>query len=337
MKTIVLDTNIWISELALMSPIGCAFNHYVTVSGFKIGLPEVVEEETKYNFRKNLLKYRSDIEKNYRLMLAIFGTMKELVMPSIEDIERKVQSIFDFHKDRIIRVPFEIKGARSSFDKIIKKEPPSSGNRQQFKDGVIWANCLELAKSSEVLLVTNDPDFYKERTLQKGLAENLLLEARNAAYIISPYSQLSDLLKEIRSDLKLDEDQLVKLIEKETFDNVLKISERMEFVVEKLSNRKFEVFATTDPKEVSVKFFLKYDLDNKSTEHRINAYAESRGEFLLNIESYDIKNFRNLGEYVFWINEAGELKETKNIYGYANFVLGHKTIEHQVSYKLGER
>ena len=56
MKTIVLDTNIWLSELALMSPVGCAFSHYITVSGFKIGLPEVVEEETKYNFRKNLFE-----------------------------------------------------------------------------------------------------------------------------------------------------------------------------------------------------------------------------------------------------------------------------------------
>jgi predicted nucleic acid-binding protein len=55
MKTIVLDTNIWLSELALMSPIGCAFSHYITVGGYNIGLSEVIEEETKHIFRKNLL------------------------------------------------------------------------------------------------------------------------------------------------------------------------------------------------------------------------------------------------------------------------------------------
>jgi hypothetical protein len=337
MKTIVLDTNIWLSELALMSPLGCAFSHYVTISGFRIGLPEVIEEEAKYNFRKNLLEYRLNIGKDYKRMLAIFGKMKELIMPSDEDIDEKVKAIFSFHKDRIIRLPFEIDGARSSFDKIIKKEPPNSENNQQFKDGVIWANCLELAKSNDVLLVTKDKAFFKERTYEKGLAENLLREAQSLPYKISIFSELADLLKEIRSDLTLDDEQLIKLIEKETYDNVLKMSERTEFSVEKLSGKKFEVFATTDPKEVSVKFSLKYTLENRAAEKRVSAHAESRGEFLLNIESYSIKNFMNHGEYVFWINENGEIKEISNSYSYANIVMGHKTIEYQVSYKLGEK
>ncbi len=56
-----------------MSLVSCAFSHYVTVSGLKIGLPEVVEEETKYNFRKNLLEYRSNIERDYKRILAMFG------------------------------------------------------------------------------------------------------------------------------------------------------------------------------------------------------------------------------------------------------------------------
>ena len=337
MKTIILDTNIWLSELALMSPLGCAFSHYVMVGGFKIGLPEVIEEETKYNFRKQLLEYRLNIARDYKRMLTIFGKMKELVMPSEEDIEGKVEALFDFHKDRIIRIPFEIEGARSSFEKIINREPPNSENNQQFKDGVIWANCLELAKSTDVLLVTKDKAFFKERTYEKGLVENLSREAQSVPYKISIFSELADLLKEIRSDFTLDEEQLIKLIEKETYDNVLKISARTEFNVGKLSNRQFEVFATTNPKEVSVKFSLKYDLEGRPTERRVTAYAESRGELMLNIENYSIKNFINHGEYVFWINENGERKETQNSYGYGNIVIGHKTIEHQVSYKLGER
>ena len=54
MKIIVLDTNIWISELALMSPVGCAFSHYINVSGFRIGLPEVIEIETFFFFKRFL-------------------------------------------------------------------------------------------------------------------------------------------------------------------------------------------------------------------------------------------------------------------------------------------
>lgn len=57
---------------------------------------------------------------------------------------------------------------------------------------------------------------------------------------------------------------------------------------------------------------------------------------MLDIENYDIKNFVNHGEYVFWINKDGELRETQNNYAYGNIVLGHKTIEHKIFYRLGE-
>lgn len=337
MKTIVLDTNIWLSELALMSPVGCAFSHYITVSRFKIGLPEVVEEEAKYNFRKNLFEYRANIEKDYKRMLAIFGKMKELVLPTDEDIERKVAGIFAFHQDRLIRIPFDMTGARSSFDKLIKKEPPNSESNQQFKDGVIWANCMELAKANDVLLVTKDKSFYKDRTYERGLAENLSKEAQSLPHKISIFIELTELLDEIRSDVRLEENRIVELIEKETHDNVMKIAERLEFDVEKLTNKEFAVFATTDPKEVSVKFSLRYGLENKAIERRVDAHAESRGEFLLDIQRYNIRDFINHGEYIFWLNENGELIERKNSYGYLNAVLGHKTIEHQISYKLREK
>jgi len=336
MKTIVLDTNIWLSELALMSPVGCAFSHYITVSGIKIGLPEVVEEEVKYNFRKNLFEYREHIEKDYKRMLAIFGKMKALVLPSDEDIERKVSGIFDFHRDRLVRIPFDLTSARSSLDKLIKKEPPNSENNQQFKDGVIWANCMELAKENDVLLVTKDKAFYKDRTYERGLADNLAEEAQRLHYKVTIFTELAGLLGEIRSDVSLKEDRIIELIEKETHDQVMKIAERLEFDVGKLASKEFAVFATTDPKEVSVKFSLRYGLENKGIERRVDAHAESKGEFLLDIGSYNIREFINHGEFISWLNENGELNERQNYYGHMNLVMGHKTIAHQVSYKLRE-
>ncbi len=334
MKTIVLDTNIWLSELALMKPMGCAFSHYIKKRDFKIGLPEVIEEEVKQNFRNDLHKYRSNIQKDYNRMLAIFGKMKEIVMPTDQEIKERVDVIFDFHKDRLIRIPFDIKGARSSFDKIIKKEPPNSEKIQQFKDGVIWANCIELAKSNEVIFLTNDRDFFEERKYENGLANNLAQEAQILSNKIIVFNELSRLLKEIKCDLDLDEKQLVKLIEAKTYKNILEASERSKFSVGKLISSKFEVFATTNPKEVSIKFSLEYSLKNESTKYRNDLYAESRGELLLDYENYEIKNFVNLGEYEFWKNENGELKEACNYHCDGNIVLGHKTIEHQAFRKL---
>ena len=43
----------------------------------------------------------------------------------------------------VIDVAFSLESARSSFLKTIKKLPPSA-TTQQFKDGVLWADCLNL-------------------------------------------------------------------------------------------------------------------------------------------------------------------------------------------------
>ena len=336
MKFIVLDTNIWLSELALMTPVGCAFSHYVTVGGYKIGLPEVVEAETKKNFSKKIHEYKENIEADYRRLLAIFGKMKEIVMPSDAEIEAKIEAIFDNHSGRITSVPFDLESARTSFEKILSKEAPNSENNQQFKDGVIWANCLFLARTGDVSFVTQDKAFYEQRKYENGLSANLLHEAQSLGLNISIYSTLADLISDIRCDVSVDENKLVDAVEAETYENTKALSDRLGYYLKNIISKKFEFYATTDPLEVSVVFCLKYDLEDYKVDGRLNSYAESRGEFLLNVSTQSMRNFVNKGEGVTWQDSDGESHTCNNIYMYGNLVLGHKTIEHQVSYKLSD-
>jgi hypothetical protein len=319
-----------------MTPIGCAFSHYVTVGGYRIGLPEVVEEETKRNFRKNIHEYKENIETDYRRLLAIFGKLKNLVVPTDAEIEEKIKSIFDNHSERVTKVPFDLDAARISFDKILSKEAPNSENNQQFKDGVIWANCLLLAKTGDVSLVTQDKAFYEQRKYENGLSANLLKEAQSSGLTISIYSSLADLISDIRCDVEVDENKLVDVIREETYENTKNLTDRKGFYLKEMVSKKFEFFATTDPLEVSVVFCLKYELEDYTPERRLNPYAESRGEFLFNLPIQTIRNFVNHGEYVIWQDSDGELQIFNSIYGYANSVFGHKTIEHKVRYKLSE-
>lgn len=334
MKIVVFDTNIWISELALMSPVGCALNYYAVKNNVKIGLPEVIEIETKYKFSTMLNKYRSNIINDHKRMLAIFGKMKEVVMPSDEEIEQKVEEIFDCHKDRIIRIPFDLNGARNSFEKIIRKEPPNSENNQQFKDGVIWANCLELAEKGDVFFITRDKAFFEDRRYEKGLAKNLLSEANQATNRLYLFNEISQLLEKISSKIDINENKLVPLIEDKTFKDILKITESDNFDVGTITKKDFKFYATVKPKEIFIKFLLKYELENKLSEDRTEAYAESKGEMLLNIDNYVIEDFRNLGEKISWVDENGETKESESFHCTGNIVLGHKTIEHQIFSEL---
>jgi hypothetical protein len=311
MKIIVLDSNIWIRELALMSSLGCAFSYYVMKKDVKIGLPEVIELEVKNRFRNSLIEKKNTIEKEYRSMLAILGRMKELVMPSDEEIHQRAEQIFDSHEKRIIRVPFDIAGAKSSFEKIINNLPPNSEKNQQFKDGVIWANCLELAEKGDVCLITQDKAFFKGNQRDQGLAQNLLKEAKNAKSTISIFGELSKLLNEIKSDPNIDKKRLVKLIEAEVYLNVEEISDKHDFEVIGIAGSQFKLYATTEPTEISVQSVLTYDLEDRIKAGRSEGIVESKAQFIVNVTDYSTREFRNNGENIAYVDENGETKRNK--------------------------
>jgi len=71
---------------------------------------------------------------------------------------------------------FTLESAKLSLQKINDKVPPSDKN-QQFKDGVIWADCMNLLQKGDVILVTKDKAFFQDRVYDNGLAVNLKEEA----------------------------------------------------------------------------------------------------------------------------------------------------------------
>ena len=152
---VILDSNIWISELGLNSSMGAAARYFFKERGATVVLPEVIKLETEKHLRTELTKYVSNLKKNHRQLLSVFGKLKELVVPDGEAIDAKVASIFGACQVELNEIPLTLESAKSSFLKTIDKVPPSDKD-QQFKDGVIWAECLRLLDTADVYLVTSD-------------------------------------------------------------------------------------------------------------------------------------------------------------------------------------
>ncbi len=92
---IILDSNIWIKEWGLRSSIGSAVRFFIKSYNAVVVLPEVIRLETERRVESALKEHVRDIEKNYRELLAIFGSLHKLILPSSEDIKDKVKAIFD--------------------------------------------------------------------------------------------------------------------------------------------------------------------------------------------------------------------------------------------------
>jgi hypothetical protein len=98
------------------------------------------------------------------------GNLKEVILPDDARIDDVVANFISGLEFDLLETSLTLEAARSSFLRTIDKIPPSR-NTQQFKDGVIWSDCLTLSQTDDVTLVTSDKAFYEDGDIKKGLSK----------------------------------------------------------------------------------------------------------------------------------------------------------------------
>ena len=97
---------------------------------------------------------------------------------------------------------------------------PPSDRTQEFKDGVLWADCLDLLKNDDLCLVTADKAFFQDRDYAKGLSTSLAGEIAGVAHSFSLLSSLDQLVRDLRIDVAIDEQVLVKAYLDKSFEAI---------------------------------------------------------------------------------------------------------------------
>ena len=138
------------------------------------------------------------------ILLTYLPGVENIRLPTCDEIEERVRSLVKDTDAQIREMPLTIEAAKSSLHKILRKQQPSD-KREQFTDGVIWVNCLELLKESDVWLVSEDKAFYRNEDYNHGLAPNLEYEAAKCPNRLQLFSDLEKLLQCAR-ELSLPQD-----------------------------------------------------------------------------------------------------------------------------------
>ena len=66
---VVLDTNIWLAEFGLRSPLGAVARLYLRQKNARLALPEVVRLEVEHNFRNQLRTFVHTLQSTHRQLL----------------------------------------------------------------------------------------------------------------------------------------------------------------------------------------------------------------------------------------------------------------------------
>ncbi len=331
---VVFDTNVWISDLALASNVGSAVRFYLREQKARIGLPEVVRLETEAHLRALLKEHIEEIQSSHRQLLAVFGRLKEIVLPTAEEVEVLIARVFSNLGVQIEEIPFTLDSARASLIRAVKKIPPSDKN-QQFKDGVLWEDCRTLLKKEAVLLVSNDKAFYKSRDTKQGLADELKGDLDGCPNEFRIFPALGDLLSEIGKRVQVKPKVLIRAYLKLHGENMKNMAAAHAFALEGEPTAKVDVFVTESPASLYVNFTIELPCVDISNEGRTGAKILARGEGTYNADTRKFVALTNRGEQLIYRLQDGTEKTLQNIVvAVGSVVLGHRTVEHSVRYKL---
>jgi hypothetical protein len=188
----------------------------------------------------------------------LFGQLRELVLPAENEIEDLIGAVFETIGVELLPIPFTFASAHSSFLKTVQKVPPSD-TTQEFKDGVLWADCLDLLATDDVTLVTNDSAFYAQRKFENGLAPELEAELRGRFHTLHVISKLTDLLEQVRVEYDIPAEVISEQL---LNDARSRLSEQLAtngFSLGDLGSVDRKLFATENPRIVFVEFEARYD------------------------------------------------------------------------------
>lgn len=335
---IVFDTNIWRKELGFNSLAGSAVRFYIQQCGATVAIPEVVRLEIERRFEFDLKEMKKKIIDFHRQILTVFGELKDVDLPSDEEICVESSKIIEELDVPLKEIPFSMEAAKSSFLKTVNKHPPSH-QKEQFKDGVIWADCLKLLEEADVYFVTKDNAFYKGGDYKKGqgLASNLLEEANKCPHNLKLISELSDLLKDIRQEVEIDKNILVKSVLEKSGEAASGIVEDTGFFLGDSPEIIEKLFSTESSTRLYIEFEICYQCPDATDQGRPVATLRLEGHGSYKPQKQEYRNLTLTNVIFQYIDDEGKFQSRGHYSVSAQPIyLGHPTVKHKVRYELSD-
>jgi hypothetical protein len=330
-QIVVIDSNIWLAEQMLRHSAGSALRFFLRTSDARVAVPEVVRLEVVRHLKLELQKLARDIEQSHGRLLRHLGALKELVLPSAHELDEAAQRAFESARIDVLDIPFSIESARASFEKCVAGEPPNGPKDQQFKDGVIWADCVRLAAENPVILVSADKAFFRNRQYESGLASNLAAEARSTKFGITIVHELAALLELVRTPIAVDYGALSERLDPDVWSKLKEWVGQQGFIVGDLISGKHRLFATDDPSQAHLEFELSYRCVHPDDREGTLLF---RGEASYSPATGALGPVQQKGEEFTFGDVNSEPRTIRSLYMVGAAILGHRTVLHEVKVPL---
>jgi hypothetical protein len=179
------------------------------------------------------------------------------------------------------------------------------------------------------------PPFYKSRDTALGVADELKQDLDGCLYEFKIFPALGDLLSQIGTGVQIEPEALIKAYLNLQGEMMKKMAAKHSFALEGAPTAKLDVFVTENPASLYINFTIELPCVDTTTEGRIGARILARGEGTYDADAKKFVELANRGEQLLYQLQDGTEKKLENIaLVVGSGVIGHRTVEHSVRYKL---
>ncbi len=96
-----------------------------------------------------------------------------------------------------------------------------------------------------------------------------------------------------------------------------------------------QLYITENPNRLYAEFSISYQCEDLAVDERSDAVLRLKGDCAYLVEEKQFEALRNHGEELLFKTKDGEDKIQRNVVIFADsLVIGHKTVEHTIKYRL---
>jgi hypothetical protein len=197
---IILDTNIIQTDFLMKSVRFDILIDYSKKTRNKIVIPEIVLDELRENYKRELL---SKIHQYSRAKGSLEKILTNISVPNISiDIDKEVKAYIEHvlsrlyvQKEDIFRYKDEY--LRGVIKRAVQRKRPCSGSGEEIRDAILWHSIVDIAKDApdnSVIFISNNTNQFADK--DQKLHPDLLIECKENEISVAYHITLEEFAKQ---------------------------------------------------------------------------------------------------------------------------------------------
>ena len=209
----------------------------------------------------------------------------------------------------------------TALDRVVRKVPPTIGDKEEFRDQLIWQAALELARDGhDVVFVSSDGGFFESGRLDAGLATDLHGDVRDVTVrVVRSLEHCHELVAEAAPPI--DQEALLVAILDATASALADAAGKGGRQPGDVLRNELKIYATENPDLVSVVFNFEQEAVGEAGE-RIDPVVYMRGTAFFDPREGRVSDCRPDEYGLRWQTAEGEERSGVVVLGAASFVIG---------------